>query len=299
MKICSSRAHDFLCRRIFGCEQPHVAQLGKGISITGKGGGLNDLFQPKIMKLKVVFFVFAMAFPACAQKFQFQDVPLSNAPALPNITVPQTPLGTATNTEVNAQKPSDTKVLISPEQARQIIKNFKEAYLKFGSPRILIYASRDTADDSTAKTSGKKKPVGTDSNPVQDVENIFARLLRDSNSDMKLADQTVASRMMPGKILKAPNQAGDAKAAKDRDSLRKIADVAIEVLIFSRSVIVKDASGDKPVSVPDIQATAIRLEDAHIIGQALLGDRGREFELRDMSEAVALSLMEDMVREAK
>jgi len=51
-----------------------------------------------------------------------------------------------------------------------------------------------------------------------------------------------------------------------------VADVAIEVLISSRSLTVPEVSGDATYTVPDIQATAIRLKDSAIIGQAAASD---------------------------
>jgi hypothetical protein len=94
-------------------------------------------------------------------------------------------------------------------------------------------------------------------------------------------------------------------AAKDRAALAKIADVAIEVLISSRNLTVPEVSGDKTVVVPDIQATAIRLKDSAIIGQAAASDifgrdaqAGRivkQFGVAEITEATALALMEDML----
>ena len=64
-------------------------------------------------------------------------------------------------------------------------------------------------------------------------------------------------------------------------------------------------SGDTTVAVPDIQATAIRLKDSAIVGQASASDilgKGvqagrviRQFDVRDITEATALALMEDML----
>jgi hypothetical protein len=64
-------------------------------------------------------------------------------------------------------------------------------------------------------------------------------------------------------------------------------------------------SGDQVVAVPDIQATAIRLKDAAILGQASASDvlgkdaqAGRtiqNFDVRDITEATALALMDDML----
>jgi hypothetical protein len=61
--------------------------------------------------------------------------------------------------------------------------------------------------------------------------------------------------------------------------------------------------------VPDITMTAIRLKDAKVIGQASAsevisraggpGYVARNFGVEDVTEATALALMDDMLREAK
>ena len=70
-----------------------------------------------------------------------------------------------------------------------------------------------------------------------------------------------------------------------------------------------ELAGDKTYAVPDIQATAIRLSDSAIIGQAAASDiigkdiqAGRvlrKFDVQDITEATALALMEDMLTGAK
>jgi hypothetical protein len=72
---------------------------------------------------------------------------------------------------------------------------------------------------------------------------------------------------------------------------------------------VSQISGDREVAVADIQATAIRLSDSAIIGQASSRDvlgRDREagkvalrFDAGDIAEATALALMDDMGLTAK
>jgi hypothetical protein len=68
-------------------------------------------------------------------------------------------------------------------------------------------------------------------------------------------------------------------------------------------------SGDVSYPVPDIQATAIRLKDAAIVGQAAASDilgkdvqAGRviqQFDASDITEATAIALMEDMLTGTK
>jgi len=183
--------------------------------------------------------------------------------------------------------------LIPREQAQQTLKNFKEAYLKLGSPRFLIFMNSEVLEVL-------RPTAGENLQRSDDIKQVFAKPLRVAGA--ALADQKTADALMAGKWLKAPNASGDAEAARDRDSLRKIADVGIEILIAPSDEVAKGNSTDKTVSIPEIQATAIRLEDARIIGQASTSNlqaRERQFDVRDASEAVALLLMEDLVREAK
>jgi hypothetical protein len=114
-----------------------------------------------------------------------------------------------------------------------------------------------------------------------------------------LADQQIAEQLLGDK---SPVALGSEAAKADREVLSKIADVAIEVLIASRTATVSGASGDRTVTYPDIQANAIRLSDAQIIGQAAsadFGGRERQFDVHPVADAVALVLMDSMAQGAK
>ena len=121
-------------------------------------------------------------------------------------------------------------------------------------------------------------------------------------------DQRVASAAIADRPLDSITLEND-QARKDREAVNQVADVALEVLISSRKVTVTEVAGDKTYTVPDIQATAIRLKDAKVIGQASAADlmnkaggaalAARNCSVEDITEATALSLMEDMVGEAK
>jgi hypothetical protein len=142
-----------------------------------------------------------------------------------------------------------------------------------------------------------------DRQTVRDVERLFGRPLR--TAGVSLADQTVAAQLIADKPIRSfvVNTEGEA-ARKDREALSKITDVVLEVLISSRNIAVAEISGDTTYTVPDIQATAIRLSDSKILGQAssrdVLGkDRyagpiARNFDVQDIAEATALALMDDM-----
>jgi len=222
---------------------------------------------------------------------------------------------------------SDT--LIARHAADGIIEGFRKVYKPDGAPRVVIYVNRALIDtgtgvtltdrteafkktDTTTKTSGtntytvkEAKPLTlADQQTVREVERLFGRVFRHAGA--QLADQQIATALLP-------TQAGDHltgdQAARTREALAVVADVAIEVLISSRNLTVPQISGDVTYPVPDIQATAIRLKDAAIVGQAAASDiigKGvqagqiiRQFDVSDITEATAIALMEDMLTGTK
>jgi len=156
--------------------------------------------------------------------------------------------------------------------------------------------------ENTFEAKDAAKETLADRQTVRDVERLFGRPFRAAGAS--LADQRVAAALIADKPFDHFTASGNEQARKDREALGKIADVVIEVLISSREVLLPKVSGDQTTVVPDIQATAIRLSDSAIIGQAssrdVLGkdrDAGRivnRFDVHDIAEATALALMEDM-----
>ena len=150
------------------------------------------------------------------------------------------------------------------------------------------------------------KPTLADRQTVREVERLFGRPFRAAGAT--LADQRIAADMIGDKSLGSLAGAGD-QAARDRAALSQVADVVLEILISSRNITVSAVSGDQTLTVPDIQATAIRLKDAVILGQAAASDvlgkdvqAGRmvsTYDVRDITEATALALMEDMLGSGK
>ena len=227
------------------------------------------------------------------------------------------------NQRVYAPMGGDT--LIARQTADGILEGFKKVYKTDHAPRIVIYVNRALVDTSSGlkltghtekyyneagatKTSGdntyavKDAPTPTlaDQQTVREVERLFGRAFR--NAGATLADQKTAATLLPEQA--GARLMGD-QAAKDREALAGIADIVIEVLISSRNLTVPEVSGDATYTVPDIQATAIRLKDSAIVGQAAASDilgkdmqAGRiirEFGVRDITEATALALMDDML----
>lgn len=229
------------------------------------------------------------------------------------------------------QKPMGGRLpLVTPEQAQAVITRFKDSYAKAGSPRVLIYVNRELVDENSGlklsarteqieatrsgdaadpqKTSAKntyrnreaRETPLADRQTLRDVERLFGRPLRLGGAT--LVDQSVATQMSAGTVLEHFKTHTDStEARRAREAISKVADVVLEVLISSRQTTVPRVSGDALVTVPDIQATAIRLSDAKVLGQATAADllqraghAGRYHDVREVTEATALSLMEDM-----
>ncbi|MFM8471883.1 MAG: hypothetical protein ACKODH_18295, partial [Limisphaerales bacterium] len=171
-----------------------------------------------------------------------------------------------------------------------------------GPGKVTTTNERQTRDNRFTDTA-RPEPTLADKQTTRDVERLFGRPLRMGGAS--LADQRVATQFIPNRSLNAILADTNGEAArKDREALAKVADVAIEVLISSRQLVIREVSVDKVYQVPDIQVSAIRLKDAAILGQASASDilgkdryAGRivtNFDVREITEAVALALMEDM-----
>lgn len=156
--------------------------------------------------------------------------------------------------------------------------------------------------ENTYTYRDKSNPALVDRQTVRDIERLFGRPLRAGGA--KLADQRTAAALIADKPLDHFTTVTNEAAGKDREALNKIADVVVEILVSSRTLKVVGISGDSYQSVPDIQATAIRVADSAIIGQAsatdvlgkdkTAGRLARKFEVSDIAEATALALMEDI-----
>ncbi|MGZ8901319.1 MAG: hypothetical protein ACXW3Z_14610 [Limisphaerales bacterium] len=170
-----------------------------------------------------------------------------------------------------------------------------------GSGNVNTKTEKST-QENTYRNTEKNAATLADKQTVRDVERLFGRPLRMAGAS--LADQRVATQLLAGRPLQNLQTEAE-QARKDREALGKIADVAVEILISSRQIVVPEVSGDKTYAVPDIQATAIRLSDSRVVGQATASDiigkdqyAGRivrNFDVREIAEATALALMEDML----
>jgi hypothetical protein len=160
-----------------------------------------------------------------------------------------------------------------------------------------------TSGENTYQVRQAVTPSLTDRQTTRDVERLFGRPLRLAGAS--LADQRVGAQLIGDKPLNSLTQPASAQAQRDREALQKHADVVLEVLVGTRAVTTTGFNGTEVTTIPDIQATAIRLSDARVLGQAsstdVLGqDRSagavaRRYETREIVEATALALMQDMM----
>ena len=179
-----------------------------------------------------------------------------------------------------------------------------------GSGSSHAHPGKGSADSKSAKvtaentytSTGKAAPTLADKQTTREVERLLGRPLRYAGA--KLADQKTAAALIADRPLDHFTAPTDEAARKDREALAKVADIAIEALVSSRPATIVGVAGDETVNVPDIQITAIRLSDSAILGQASSADvlgkdqyagaLAKKFDIREITEATALALIEDI-----
>ncbi len=164
----------------------------------------------------------------------------------------------------------------------------------------LVYDGQKTVNDNHYKFQDPKDLTVADKQAIRDIERTFARPLRMAGASF--ADQKVATQILAGKDIQdfvSPTEGEQAR--KDREALSKVADVVIEVLLSYKNATVTRVSGPQTYSVPALHATAIRLSDSKVLGQAssddvLVGNTTPyAYDLNEVSESTALILMRDML----
>ncbi|GDY19206.1 hypothetical protein LBMAG56_05510 [Verrucomicrobiota bacterium] len=240
----------------------------------------------------------------------------------PPVTQVITPSASPKPLFVYEQRPfSAAAKLVTAEQAQAILGQFKAALPKLGAPRFAIQVNRVVIEDNAAAPAtgttnstpaapapvtplASRPPTLTDKLTFREVEKLFGRPLR--IAEAALSD--LPESMFTG-LEKTSSRNPLDWIKTDREALSRLADVVIEVLISSRSVSVREISGDRVYTAPDIQATAIRLRDSQIIGQANatdllarqpnLGAALRANTIQEFTESVALVLMQDIALNVK
>lgn len=164
------------------------------------------------------------------------------------------------------------------------------------------YKGTKVTAENTYTSSGKATPTLVDKQTTREIERLLGRPLRYAGA--ALADQKVAAALIADRPLDHFTAPTDETARKDREALAKVADIVLEALVSSRPAKVTGVANDELVQVPDIQLTAIRLSDSAILGQASssdvlgkdqqAGQLAKKYDIRDITEAVALALLEDI-----
>lgn len=186
-------------------------------------------------------------------------------------------------------------VLVNDEAARAVTERFRAAYAKDDAPRVAVFVNRAAAEEE--ENTGD---AIADRQTEREIGRLFGRVFRHGGAT--LADARAAAALVEDKAEE--NRIAE-RRARERTALKPVADFVIEVLVSNRPMTIATLSGDATLEVPDLQATAIRLNDAAIVGQAaasdLLGagvraaDVVRQFSVADITEATAFALMEDML----
>jgi len=203
--------------------------------------------------------------------------------------------------------------LVTPNIDPSLIDRFKTRFGAQGKePRLLLYVNRPLyetedakAEDVTpaadaARTSAKaaepQEPTLADRQTVREIEFLVGGVIRAFGGD--LVDPAAALGAPTGRLT------GES-VDQQREKLSKVADIAVEVLASSRRQKIVAVSGDREITVPDIQMTAIRLSDSAIVGQANAASilNGLDpgvlaavaADVRSLTEATAQHLVLDMI----
>jgi hypothetical protein len=289
------------------------------------------------MKISILFLSALSLLPA---NFVLAD---DQPPEPPVPVVPVMPPPPATRPPDNQQLYGGNQApLVTPEAAKALIDKFRAAFVQNDEgPRFVFYVNRELIDAEsglkltkrTERTEANESETSngaptqddkivahntyeakdtsaltlSDRQTVRDVERLFGRPFRAAGA--RLADPQVAASLLADKPFDTFAAVGGDQARKDREALADVADIAVEVLVSSREVTVTTISGEAVVTVPDIQATAIRLKDSAIIGQASSSDIlgkdsqaaqiAQRYDVRDITEATSLALMQDMLTGTK
>jgi hypothetical protein len=162
--------------------------------------------------------------------------------------------------------------------------------------------STKVSAENTYTSSGRAAPTLADKQTTREVERLLGRPLRYAGA--ALADQKSAAALIADRPLDHFTAPTDEAARKDREALAKVADIVLEALVSTRPAKVVGVASDEIVQVPDIQLTAIRLSDSAVLGQASsvdvlgkdqqAGNLAKKYDIREITEATALALLEDI-----
>jgi len=241
------------------------------------------------------------------------------APAPRNIRVVtgETPKPSGKKYTYTESSATPLNLLYTREQARKIVDNFKLAYAKMGQPRIDIRVNL---------------PYGTVPASPLPVPGVQFSPTIDPNTGLPRTQPPAGAAPIPAAGAPVPTRVFDASSLTERQtqrevetlfgrplrsagvqlvesSLTNLPELTFEVLISERELVLQGISRKENITVPDIQVTALRLADARIVGQASVLDLFarkeqaaymlRRYDLRQLTEATALALMQDIATTAE
>ncbi|MBL68427.1 MAG: hypothetical protein CMO74_08260 [Verrucomicrobiales bacterium] len=213
--------------------------------------------------------------------------------------------------------------LYTPEQAQKIVTNFRQAYDAMGKPRIDIRVNTPFGTLAPSPLPVPGVQFGPAIDPATGLPVVGATPIPGAPNPVPAAGAAIPP---------APTQVFDASALTERQTQREVetlfgrplrsagaqlvdADLAnlpeltFEVLISERELVLQGIRKTETVTVPDIQVTALRLADARIVGQASVLDLFprkeqaaymlRRYDIRQLTEATALALMQDIAATAE
>lgn len=220
--------------------------------------------------------------------------------------------------------------------ARDATGRFFETYLKLGQPRLLFVVNAEAAARPPQPRFTRRGPgagersrearlpggmatafvaSGAPAAPsAAEPPLVATHLARQFDQPFReggarLADPTAVATLMAGKSLTHFTASGSEAARRDRAALAQVADVIVEVVVAQREVVLPVGAAERVGWQPEVQATAIRLSDSAIIGQAnsrelVNRQRGRKNRagaadtVEALAQATAQALMESIARHA-
>ena len=177
---------------------------------------------------------------------------------------------------------------------------------QFPGSQLNQYEALARAAERRYRLRDRDIPTLLDKQTGPELERVFGRPLRTAHA--RMSDSSTASALIGDLNIKSfTSPAEDEATRKNREALKKIADVVVEIQIAPHNVPLPGTTEAKTYVVPDLQATAIRLSDSKVIGQVASSDilgrvysyANRIIEMPEITEVTALALMEDMMMNAR
>ena len=202
-------------------------------------------------------------------------------------------------------------VLYTADQAKAILDEFKITYAKLGAPKIDVRVNLPQGAVQVPQVpivsgggapaidpaTGLPMPVGAAPAAGAPAAGGIPGRLFDTNELATQQTKREVERLFGRPLRMAGVTLVDAAQTN-------LPELSLEILISERDLKVVGLSGDKTYTVPDIQVTATQAADGTIVGQATVLDLFPQpgaaarmlmrYDIRQLTEATALSLMRDM-----